>query len=113
MRNVMIALALCLAPTTALAGTIENSVGNTVIIRTADGAHIELRARADGTYTRRLPDGTSIAGTWSNDAGRFCETPTGGAQACADVVDGKNVGDTWTVSGSDGATVTISIVAGQ
>ena len=49
MRKLLMLALIAFAPTTAFAGTFDNSIGNTVIVRTADGASIQTRIKADGT----------------------------------------------------------------
>lgn len=98
----------------AAADTIANSFGNTLTTTGADGVTVRWHFNADNTYSMVLPDGTTGAGTWTQSPGQVCVTPNdGSAQQCAQSVDGKNVGDTWTVQNGTGETITVSIVAGR
>lgn len=113
MKKLLVVAAFALVPGAASADTIGNAVGNTVVAQLPDGSTSEIRLRADGTFTRTLPSGASVEGTWTNGGGIYCETPSGGEQTCPPIPAGKGVGDTWTQTDPDGVTVTISIVAGQ
>lgn len=109
----VLAFAFALAPRVALADTIDNSVGNTVVVRATDGATIQVRVRADGTLLQTLPDGTVQNATWRRNGDQFCQTPSSGEEVCRSIAAGKNVGDSWTETDANGATITVSIVAGQ
>lgn len=100
---------LCASP--AMADTVQNSIGNRVVLTFPGGATTTLRLRADHTLTQTTPDGQSREGTWTNEGGRYCHT-FGGVQECPPIADGKNVGDTWSVHG-DGGDIQISILPGQ
>ena len=46
--------ALCVGP--AMADTVQNSIGNRVVLTFPDGAQITLRLRADGTISQTTPN---------------------------------------------------------
>lgn len=98
----------------AMADTISNAFGNTLTTTGPDGVTVRWMFNADNTYTMALPNGTTTAGTWAQTATDLCVTPSDGSgQQCAAVVQGKGVGDTWTLQNAAGQTVTVSIVAGR
>lgn len=113
-------LALALVMTTAgiggaSAGTLENSFGNTFVIRAANGQETRASYRADGTYTMSF-GATSTNGTWTQSptqAGtEVCVTPAQGTPSCFQLSsEEKRVGDTWTQQGPDGEVV-VTLVAG-
>jgi outer membrane protein assembly factor BamB len=96
----------------AFADTLTNAFSNTLTTTGADGVTYRWAFNADNTYTVYTPDGASLAGTWTRTGETLCVTPAGGAQQCAPIVDGKVVGDSWTVQTENGA-VTVSLVAGR
>ncbi len=110
MLATLAALACLAGP--ALAGTIENSFGNTVVVTTADGAVARYHFEPDGTYHVTSAAGDS-AGAWAVNGEQICLTPSGGAQQCVPYNAGYNVGDTWTAPGANNTTNTIALVAGR
>lgn len=97
----------------AFADTLTNAFGNTLTTTGADGATFRWHFNADSTYTVITPDGASVPGTWTREGDNLCVTPAGGAPAqCAPIVDGKAVGDSWTVTTENGA-ITVALVAGR
>lgn len=103
------AAVLCAGP--AMADTVQNAVGNRVVITFPGGASTTLRLRADHTLSQTTPDGQTREGTWNNEGGRYCHT-FAGVQECPPIEANKNVGDSWTQSGERGD-VQIAIIAGQ
>jgi hypothetical protein len=115
MKKVMAALAAgaVLMAGAAFADTMSASFGNTMTTTGADGVTVRWMFNADNTYTMALPDGTSLAGTWARNGAELCVTPNGGGDVvCAPVVEGKAVGDTWTVQTAAGP-VTVALTAGR
>ena len=110
--------AAVLAAATAFAGaayandTMEATFGNTVTVTGADGMSVNYYMNADGTYSMTAGD-MSINGTWTEGDGQICLTPEGGEAACSPLVDGMGVGDSWEGQGSDGSTITLTIVEGR
>lgn len=103
------AIVICAGP--AMADTVQNAVGNRVVITFPGGASTTLRLRADGTVSQTTPDGQTREGAWTNNGGRYCHT-FAGQQECPPIATDKNVGDTWTQPG-DGGDIQIAILAGQ
>lgn len=95
----------------AMADTVQNAVGNRVVLTFPGGAQSTLRLHADGTVQQTAPDGQTREGTWTSQGGTYCHT-FNGVQECPPIAADKNVGDTWTQAG-DGGDIQISIVAGQ
>jgi len=113
-RLIAIAAFLCLSsPGAAFADTMQNAVGNTLVVTTASGAVVRYRFNAAGSYAATLPDGSAGSGAWEVADGQICLTPAGGARGCTGYVADKNVGDTWTQAGVDGGQITVAIQAGQ
>jgi len=110
--------AAALVAATLLAGaafandTMEATYGNTVAVTLGDGTVVNYYMNEDGTYSMTAGDAT-VNGTWTEGDGQVCLTPEGGEEACSPLVDGKAVGDTWEAEGSDGSTITLSIVEGR
>ena len=113
MKKLIIALAIAALPLQALAAPIDSAVGNTIVVRNADGSTLQVRLKADGTETQTLPDGSVVHGTWTVANGQLCQTLQGAQPMCVPVAEGKNVGDSWTSTDAQGHTATISILAGQ
>jgi outer membrane lipoprotein SlyB len=96
----------------ASADTMENSFGNTITVTTADGHNIIYLVNADHSYAMNAGD-THVNGTWAVKGDQVCLTPQGGQETCTPYDASRNVGDTWTQTGSDGAQITIKITAGR
>lgn len=105
------AVAAILCTSTAMADTVQNAIGNRVVITFPGGAATTLRLHANGTVSQTTPDGQTHEGAWSNDGGRYCHT-FAGVQECPPIAADKNVGDTWTQPG-DGGDIQIQILPGQ
>ncbi|MDX2276942.1 MAG: hypothetical protein NW206_15940 [Hyphomonadaceae bacterium] len=97
----------------AQAGTVENSFGNTIVSRAPDGAVTRWQYSPNGSYTMTSADGQTTRGAWAYVNGELCLTPEGGAQTCHGDGGDYHVGDTWTLTGPDGQSTTITIEAGQ
>lgn len=94
----------------ACADTLEEAVGNTVVVRLADGSEERYYFEADGTFTASFSEG-SVEGTWALNGGDVCISVADLEPICEDYRKGKKLGDTWTeVDDDDGSTLTISIV---
>lgn len=97
----------------AMADTLTNAFSNTLTTTGADGATFRWYFNADSTYSVTTPDGASVSGTWARTGDTLCVTPTGGGAAqCAPIVDGKAVGESWTVQ-TDTGPITVALVAGR
>jgi hypothetical protein len=108
-----LALGVTLAAGAAFADTMENSYGNTIVVTYANDAQARYQFNADGTFSATTPDGQTVVGTFTVDGDQLCLTPQGGEQGCTAVTPGKNVGDTWTQTGTDGSTITVTLQAGR
>lgn len=107
-----VAMALALAAGPVCADTMESSYGNTVVVTYPNGAVARYHFNADNTFSVTLPDGSTSQGAYAINGDQICFTQAGETQ-CTGYVGGKNVGDTWTQTASDGSTVTVSIEAGR
>lgn len=98
----------------AFADTIQNGYGNTFVVTNAAGQESRYQFNEDGTFTGTAPGGSAMAGTYSVTDGQLCmNPPNGGAPLCTAVAVDKNVGDSWTQTGTDGSQITVSLVAGH
>ncbi len=118
-RAFLIGAAGAMALGGAALADMSGLVGNTIEITTPNGV-IKVQLHADMTYQTTLPNGSTIKGTWADQGGQLCYTqtdppPQAGAPSpfCAPGMDGKKVGDSWTMSGPNGASMTQQVVAGQ
>lgn len=108
----LILVGTLLAPV-ANADTIEEAIGNTVVIQLADGSIERYYLNADRTFTAALGNEV-INGTWSLNGGEICVDVGDGEPVCEDYPKGKKVGDSWTeIDDDDGTTLTISIEPGR
>lgn len=113
-RIAALAAAAALFAAPAFADTIQNGYGHTFVVTDAQGASFHYRFNADGAFTASTPAGDQVAaGTYEIAEGQLCITPAGGERGCTVYVADKNVGDTWTQSGTDGAQVTVTLQAGH
>ena len=107
----------------AMAGAAQadmaGMVGNTIFLTGDNNLQIKVQLHADGTY-QTLVGGQAVKGTWKDKGGQLCYTqtdpaPQAGAPAefCAQGMDGRKVGDTWTQPGPGGAGMKGAVVAGQ
>lgn len=104
----LILVGTLLAPV-ANADTIEEAIGNTVVIQLADGSIERYYLNADRTFTAVLGN-EEINGTWSLNGGEICIEVADGEPVCEDYPKGKKAGDSWTeIDDDDGTTLTISI----
>ncbi len=98
----------------AFADTIQNGYGNTFVVTNASGQEARYQFNEDGTFTGTAPGGSAMAGTYAVTDGQLClNPPNGGAPTCTAVAADKNVGDTWTQTGTDGSQITVTLVAGR
>lgn len=107
------ALALAFVAAPAFAdGTTDVYAANTVVATAANGAVLRFKFNPGGAYTMTAGDQT-ITGAWAVENGQFCLTPQGGEKSCSAHSDARKVGDTWTVTGADGVSYSVTIVAGR
>jgi hypothetical protein len=108
-----VTLGAALTGSVANADTIDEAVGNTVVVRLADGSVERYLFDADNTFTVNLADG-QVSGTWALNGEKICIDIGDGEPICEDYPKGKKVGDTWTeIDDDDGSTLTISIEPGR
>ena|SRR5690242_10943629 len=94
--------------------TMQTAYGNTVVVTEEGGVVLRYHFNADHTFDVALPDGHAVAGTYQIANGQICLTYEGAEHAeCTEHVTGKNVGDTWTQRGSNGAQISVSLQAGR
>jgi len=99
----------------AVAATIlETAVSNTVSA-TADGVETRYYFNENGSVALANSKGESDIGTWSTSSGDLCMTWTAAdAPVCISVSDQQAaVGETVTITGSDGAAVELTFMAGK
>lgn len=108
---------------TALADTMAETYGNTVIATNDKGEATKIWFKADGTYSGQTAKGDKFTGKFAIKNGQYCATgdlpanaPAGTPapkEACQPYEGGHKVGDKWTQNGADGKPVTIEIKAGM
>jgi hypothetical protein len=121
LRELLIGAAAGLALAGVAHADMSGLVGNTILINGPPGGPIKIQLKSDGTYQTVSAAGTA-KGTWKADGDKLCYTQTDPAPPagrpnpfCAQGMDGKKVGDTWTVPGgpNGGPAMNGSVVAGQ
>jgi hypothetical protein len=111
---VVLAFGAALTAGAAFADTIENGYGNTFVVTSANGSVARYHFNEDGTFSGVAPGGSTMAGTYTAADGQLCLIPpNGAAPMCTAIVADKNVGDTWTQTGSDGSEITVTLEAGR
>ena len=114
MKRLAAALAFALVCGTgaAFADTMQNAYGNTIVITYPNNVQARYHFNEDGTFSATTPNGT-MSGTYVVEGDQICLTPAGGERACTGYVGGKNVGDTWTQTATDGSEITVTLEAGR
>ncbi len=98
----------------AASATMEATFGNTVTLANAEGMTVaSYFMNADGTFSLTGADGSEASGTWRETSDEICLTIGDTPETCNPLDAGHSVGDSWTATDSDGATITLSIVAGR
>jgi hypothetical protein len=123
MRKLLLAAAVVLVAAPALAGTMDSTYGNTVLVTNAKGEVTTLLLEADGTYVAKGKDekgaDVTVKGKWEIRDGKYCATPDAvegqpaPKESCTEYVDGKNVGDKWDQKGIEGEAITVEITQGR
>ena len=109
-----LAIGAALVASPAVAGTIENTYGNTIVVSYANGSQAQYHFNADGTFTGIAPGGSHMAGRYTAEGDQLCLIPPNGqAPRCTAVAAEKSVGDTWTQAGTDGSEITVRLDAGR
>lgn len=110
MRTLILASALALVCTTALAGPLDSRFGNTTITKDTQGNETHLYYAADGTLTGKQ-NGQAFKGTWKINGGTVCLTfdpvPAGVTNPTCVPVSEHKIGDTW-----GAGPYSVSLVAG-
>jgi hypothetical protein len=109
--------------TSALADTMAETYGNTVLATNDKGETTKLWFKADGTYAGESAKGEKFTGKWAIKNGKYCSTgdlpanaPAGTAapkEMCGDYQANHKVGEKWTQNDSEGKPVTVEIKAGM
>lgn len=111
-KFILAASAAVLVAAPALAGGMDNAVGNTVHVVSGENAW-DTHFMADGSFTDTL----GRTGTWSFDA-QLClnmMSEEGPVDVCGPWNEAAAAGDSWSTAGwsDDGTEIAISIVAGH
>lgn len=112
-RLVLIAAIAGVLAAPAFADTMDNAYNNTIVVTYANGASSRYEFNADHTFSLHAPGGQHVTGTYEIDGDQICLTPAGGERGCTQLVPGKNVGDTWTQTATDGSQITVTLEAGR
>ncbi len=122
MKRILLAMVATVAISSAAqaADPVAVGYGNTVTQTMADGTKIVIYVNPDHTWQQMIGDKT-IKGTYVvKDDTHVCFTVTDPAPAdpakatnCNEIKGDHKVGDTWTETGPNGATMTMSITAGR
>jgi len=117
------AVMLAAGSSTALADTMEQTYGNTVLSTNDKGETTTLWFKADGTYTGQTAKGEKFSGKWAIRDGKYCSTPDAAPDApagtpapeetCIEYQANHNVGDKWSQNDADGKPITVEIKAGM
>ena len=109
--------------TAALADTMAETIGNTVLATNDKGEMTKLWFKADGSYSGEDSKGQKFTGHWAIKNGKYCGTADLPATApantpkpteqCQDYQGNHKAGDKWTQNDSMGKPVTIEIKAGM
>jgi hypothetical protein len=112
--GLMAAAAVLLAAGSASADPMQAYYGNTVKITYPSGAVASFLLDQGGTYSLKLPDGTTGTGVWTMEGDQFCTTrmtPAPQPKQCRPGTE-RNVGDTWEEDTPNGK-VKYELVAGR
>jgi len=116
MKKFVAALAIgaALVASPAVAGTIENTYGNTIVVSYANGSQAQYHFNADGSFTGIAPGGSHMAGRYTAEGDQLCLIPpSGAAPQCTAIATDKNVGDTWSQTATDGSAINVELRAGR
>ncbi|MCE9520859.1 MAG: hypothetical protein K8S25_00325 [Alphaproteobacteria bacterium] len=107
----------------ALADTMAEAIGNTVLATNAKGETTKLWFKADGTYTFETAKGEKGSGKWAIKEGKYCNTPdlpatapagTAAPKETCDVYEANHkAGDKWAQKNASGETFNIEIKKGM
>jgi hypothetical protein len=109
--------------TAALADTMAETYGNTVLATNDKGETSKLWFKADGTYSGESSKGEKFTGKWAIKDGKYCSTGDLPANApantpapkevCSEYQGNHKAGEKWTQKDNDGKPVTVEIKAGM
>jgi hypothetical protein len=109
--------------TTALADTMQATIGNTVLATNDKGETTKIWFKADGTYSGESAKGEKFTGHWAIKDGKYCSIGDLPANAppntpkptemCQPYEGNHKVGDKWSQNDSAGKPITIEIKAGM
>ena len=107
--NALIALSFAGA---ALADTMSETYGNTLLATNDKGETTKVYFKADNTYTSEDAKGAKGSGTWTTKDGKYCSTPNLAVDAPAGTVAPKEscfayepnhkLGDKWSQKDANG-----------
>ncbi len=103
-RLAALGLGTALFSTAAIAGAMENIIGNTLVVSGANGT-MRVTMAADGTYT----SDSGISGTWTAENGELCTTRSTGESNCVPLPEDAAVGSSWDSEDATGAAVTVTV----
>lgn len=112
--GLMAAAAVMFSASSASADPMAAYYGNTVKITYPNGMSASFLLDQGGTYTLKLPDGTTGAGVWAMEGDQFCTTrttPAAQPKQCRPGTERK-VGDSWEEDTPQGK-VKYELVAGR
>jgi hypothetical protein len=106
----------------ALADTMSETYGNTVLTTNDKGETTKVWFKADNTYAFEDAKGVKGSGKWSTKNGKYCSTanlasdaPAGTVapkEACIAYEANHKVGDNWSQKDADGKTFKVEIKKG-
>jgi putative methionine-R-sulfoxide reductase with GAF domain len=109
-----LALGAALIAGPAIAGTMDNTYENTIVVTYANGSQALYHFNADGTFTGVAPGGSTMAGNYTAEGDQLCLIPpSGAAPQCTTIATDKNVGETWTQNAADGSEISVELRAGR
>lgn len=109
--------------TAALADTMAETYGNTVLATNDKNETTKLWFKADGTFTGQDSKGQKFSGKWAIKDGKYCSIADmppnppkdmpAPKESCGDYQGNHKVGDKWSQNDSAGKPVAIEIKAGM
>lgn len=97
------------------AAAMDAIVGNVATVTYADGSQVAWQFAEDGSFTTDV----GATGSWRTTDAALCITPdaedgSAGEEDCTPMSgEVHGVGDTWTMTGSDGEEFTVALTAGE
>jgi len=107
----------------ALADTMAETYGNTVLSTNDKNETTKLWFKADGSYTLESAKGEKGSGKWAIKEGKYCSTADLAANApketpapkesCVEYQANHKIGDKWTQKDADDKQITVEIKKGM